>query len=222
MVDPKPEPVSFYLEGQTRYAFGDRWQFGIECEVQDCDVDPWGTLQPFGSFWLWVGGRAIGNTDVSEQLTIAFSQLRSSARFAGKRSGARFPGMSNVDKLDFVRWVGWGEDHEFCAERWGHRNLDEARAEDVGSYWVVPPGHSPSFDNWEVILLEEETTETLIWRYQKEGLAECEEATVPSGTFAEICLNACDWFDRLQVQRMGSTLREPEPDQKPRFLPRIY
>jgi|SRR5579859_182738 len=222
MFDPKAEPVSFCVGGLRRYAFGDRWHFGVECEVQDCDVDPWGTLEPFGSFWLWVGGRTVGNTDVSEQLTIAFSQLRSSAGYAGQRTDDRFPRMSNADKLDFVRWVGWGEDHEFRAERWGSRCLDKARAEDVESYWVVPPGRSPFFDNWEAILLEGETTETLVWRHQQKGFAECEEAAVHSGKFAEVCLKACDWFDGLRVERMGSTLRAPKPDKRPRLLKPIY
>ena len=81
MSDVKSEPASFCLNGLSRYAFGDRWRFGIECEVQDCDVDPWGTLQPFGSFWLWLGGRAVGNTDVSEQLVLGFSRNRLSARW---------------------------------------------------------------------------------------------------------------------------------------------
>jgi hypothetical protein len=130
--------------------------------------------------------------------------------------------MSNVDKLDFVRWIRWGEDHEFCAERWGGRCLEEARTENVESYWVIPPGHSPFFDDWEAILLEGETTETLIWRRDRTGLAECAEVAVHSGTFAEVCLKACDWFDRLRVERMGSTLRVPEPGERPRFLPRIY
>lgn len=222
MSDPKAEPVSFCLGGVTRYSFGDRWHFGIECEVQDCDVDPWGTLEPFGSFWLWVDGRAIGNTNESEQLTLAFSQLRSSARYAGQRLDDRFPGMSNLDKLNFVRWVRWGEDDEFSGERWGGRHLDMARTEDVESYWVIPPGHSPFFDGWEAILLEGETTETLVWRYWRKETVECEEAAVQSGTFAEVCLKACDWFDRLRVKRMGSTLRVPEPGERPRFLRRIY
>jgi hypothetical protein len=181
MVDPRTDPVSFCHGGLSRFAFGDRWYFGMECEVQDCDVDPWGTLEPFGSFWLWAEGRTIGNPDVSEQLTLAFSQLRSSAGYAGQRPDDRFPGMNNIDKLDFVRWVGYGEDHEFCAERWGGRCLEEARAEDVESYWVIPPGHSPFFDDWEAILLEGETTETLIWRHQRRGLAECAEIAVCSG-----------------------------------------
>ena len=103
MSDVNAEPVSFCLNGRSRYAFGDRWRFGIECEVQHCEVDPWGTLEPFGSFWLWVKGRAIGNTDVSEQLVSGFSRLRASRRCSGRRTDDRFPGMTNLDKLDFVR-----------------------------------------------------------------------------------------------------------------------
>jgi hypothetical protein len=38
MSDVKAEPVSFCLNGLSRYAFGDRWWFGVECEVQDSSI----------------------------------------------------------------------------------------------------------------------------------------------------------------------------------------
>jgi hypothetical protein len=222
MSDVKTEPVSFCINGLSRYAFGDRWRFGVECEVQDCDVDPWGTLQPFGSFWLWVEGRAIGNTDVSEQLVLAFSTLRASVRGAGRRSDDRFPDMTNLDKLNRVRWVRWGDDDEFRPELWGGKSPDEARAEDVQPYWVVPPGDSPFFDDWEAILLERETSETLVWRHQRGGSSSSQEVELPLGFFSEVCTRACDWFDRFQQARMGSTLREPKEGERPRLLKRIY
>jgi hypothetical protein len=222
MTDLKVEPASFSLEGRSRYAFGDRWQFSVECEVQHCEVNPWGTLDPFGSCWLWVEGRAIGNTDASEMLTLAFSQLRSSAGFAGQRTDQRFPGMSNLDKLDFIRWVGWGEDDAFQAERWGRKNLKEARAEDVKPYWVFPPGYSPFFDDWGAILIEGETTETLVWQHQGRELYEFAEARLQPGMFVDVCSKACDWFEGYRAERMGSTLRVPEPGERPRLLHRIY
>ena len=138
MSDVKAEPASFSLNGLSRYAFGDRWRFGVECEVQDRDVDPWGTLQPFGSFWLWVEGRAIGNTDVSEMLVLGFSTLRASTLGAGRRAEDQIPGTANLDKLDAVRWVGYGDDEDFRPELWGGKSSNEARAEDVQPYWVVP------------------------------------------------------------------------------------
>jgi len=222
MSDVKAEPVSFCLNGLSRYAFGDRWRFGDECEVQDCDVDPWGTLQPFGSFWLWVEGRAIGNTEASEQLVLGFSTLQDSVRYSGRRADNRFPGMTNLDKLDLVRWVGWGDDDEFRPELWGGKSLDQARAEKVDPYWVISPSESPFFDGWEAILLEREMTETLVWRHQGEGFSLSQEVELPLGLFSEVCTQACDWFDRIRQERMGSTLREPKEGERPRYLERIY
>jgi hypothetical protein len=72
-VHTTPSPEQHYC--CTRFMFGDRWRYGIECEVQDGDVDPWGSREPFGSFWFWVGGRAIGNTAVAEQLIHGFGPL---------------------------------------------------------------------------------------------------------------------------------------------------
>jgi hypothetical protein len=57
----------FKLENVTRYSFGDRWQFGIESEVRER------AGEPAGSFWYWVGGQLVCNTDVEEFLAIAFS-----------------------------------------------------------------------------------------------------------------------------------------------------
>jgi hypothetical protein len=222
MSDVKAEPVSFRLNGLSRYAFGDRWRFGVECEVQDCDVDPWGTLQPFGSFWLWVEGRAIGNTDVSEQLVLGFSTLRDSVRNSTRRPDSRFPGMTNLDKLNLVRWVGWGDDDEFRPELWGGIGPDQARTEDVKPYWVVPPGDSPFFDDWEAILLERKVSETLVWRHQRGSFSSSHEIELPLGFFSEVCTGACDWFDRFQQERMGSTFPEPKEGERPRLLNRIY
>jgi len=222
MSNVNAEPASFCPDGLSRYAFGDRWRFGVECEVQDCDVDPWGTLEPFGSFWLWVEGRAIGNTDVSEQLVLGFSALRASVRYSGQRADNRFPGMTNLDKLNLVRWVGWGDDDDFRPELWGGRSRDQARNEDVKSYWVAPPGDSPFFDDWEAILLEREMAETLVWRHERGGFLSSQEAELPLGFFSEVCTWACDWFDRFRRERMGSTLREPKEGERPRLLKRIY
>jgi len=49
-----------------------------------------------------------------------------------------------------------------------------------------------------------------------------QEVELPLGLFSEVCTRACDWFDRLQRERMGSTLREPKEGERPRFLKRIY
>ena len=38
-VHPARDPNSY---GSGRFMFGDRWRFGIECEVQDCELDPCG------------------------------------------------------------------------------------------------------------------------------------------------------------------------------------
>ena len=130
--------------------------------------------------------------------------------------------MTNLDKLDLVRWVGWGDDDEFRPELWGGRSLDQARTEDVKPYWVVPPGDSPFFDNWEAILLEQEMSETLVWRYQRGVFSYSREVELPMGLFSEVCTSACDWFDRIQRERMGSTLRESKEGEKPQLLERIY
>ncbi len=157
-------PVASYkLDGLTRYMFGNRWSFGIECEVQDCEVDPWGTPEPFGSFWLWVGGRVVGNTDSAEQLILAFDRLPWLALHSGDRKAVALPGETLLDKLDFVVWARFGEDDAYDAERWGAHDVKALRGRQLGCYEVVPCD-SPWCDGWEAILVEQGDTETLIWR----------------------------------------------------------
>jgi hypothetical protein len=68
--------------------------------VQDGELDPWGSREPFGSFWFWVDGRPIGNTHATEQLALAFLPLAS--RATRRRPDARFGPISNLDKLNMV------------------------------------------------------------------------------------------------------------------------
>jgi hypothetical protein len=51
---------------------------------------------------------------------------------------------------------------------------------------------------------------------------ECEETALPPGAFAEVCLKACDWFNRHRAKRLGPMLVKYKPGDPPRLLPRIY
>ena len=203
--DHEAEPsVSFY--DLARYSFGNRWQFAVECEVQDCERDPWGSREPYGSFWLWVGGRVVGNTDEAEQLVHAFTPLSELARRSGDRPDARFAGMTNLQKLDLVIWARFGEDEEFDAEHWGTEDRERVRQEDLMKYEVVWRGYSPYTDGWEAILVEQDTTETLIWRRWQGKDAEVQEVSLPKGICGMVATLACQWFDPFRTQRMGSEL----------------
>jgi hypothetical protein len=214
-------PVASYkFDGLTRYMFGNRWSFGIECEVQDCEADPWGTLEPFGSFWLWVGGRTVGNTDAKEQLVLAFDRLPWLALHSGDRKATELPGESLLDKLDFVVWVRFGEDDVYDAQRWGAQDLEALRGRQLGRYEVVPIGLSPWCDGWEAILVEEEDTETLIWRTWHGAVAEVQEAVLPRGLFGKVALAASGWFVPFRRELVGP--EKPDTGEKPRLLKRLY
>jgi hypothetical protein len=202
--------ASFHSAGLTRYCFGNRWYFAIECEVQDCERDPWGTLEPYGSFWMWVGGRAIGNTEAGEQLALAFTRLAEAVRHSDKRPDARFRGAPSVDKLDLVFWVRFGEDEEFDTKRWEFEDPERLRVEGLEEYVVVPPGDSPWCDGWEAILVEDDATETFIWRRGLGDAPELHEFAMPRGTFARVCKSACDWFEPIRAERIRPELRDPK------------
>jgi hypothetical protein len=213
-------PVASYkLDGLTRYMFGNRWSFGIECEVQDCEVDPWGTPEPFGSFWLWVGGRVVGNTDSAEQLILAFDRLPWLALHSGDRKAVALPGETLLDKLDFVVWARFGEDDAYDAERWGAHDVKALRGRQLGCYEVVPCD-SPWCDGWEAILVEQGDTETLIWRRRHGAVAEAQEASLPLGLFGKVALAASGWFVPFRRELVGR--EKPDTGEKPRLLKRLY
>lgn len=208
--DASVEPIaSFHSDGLTRYCFGNRWQFAIECEVQDRERDQWGTLEPYGSFWMWIGGQPVGNPDEAEQLVLAFGRLAETVRHSDERPGARFKGLSNVDKLDLVIWVRFGEDDEFDAKRWPSENPERLRKAGLSQYEVVPRADSPWCDGWEAILVEEDATETFIWRRHLKVDSEVKDFSVPRGTFAGVSRAACKWFEPVREERIRPELSDP-------------
>jgi hypothetical protein len=193
---------------RTRFIFGDRWQFAIECEVEEHERDPWGSLEPFGSFWLWVEGRVIGNSDVQEQLAIAFVSVREMVRFDGTRPDSRFEALTALQKLELVIWATFGEDEEFDEDHWGS-NPEEIRQEGLRKYELVWRGYSPFSDGWEAILTEQDATETIVWRsWNNSAVMEVREASVRRGICRETGELALGWFDRYRRDRMGAELKE--------------
>jgi hypothetical protein len=104
--------------------------------------------------------------------------------------------------------VRFGDDEDFNGERWGTRDLDHVRKEDMTQYEVVPRGESPWCDGWEAILVENDTTETFIWR--QEDRAEIQEVSLPRGLFTEVAIVACNWFEQLRSDRLGSGQPDPK------------
>jgi hypothetical protein len=202
----------------TRFTFGDRWRFGIECEVQEGDVDPWGSRGPFGSFWFWAGGQIVGNADRAEQLIHAFRSVDLVRNSSGNRRASDVPGASCLDKFDFIIWVRFGEDAEFDAGRWGNREIAELRGLDLTRFEIIPRGESPFHDGWEAVLLEDGERETFVWREWRGELGHSHELSLPLGEFSRVLTLAGDWFRRLPSNtagRAGGT-----SNNKPRFVHR--
>ena len=79
-----------------------------------------------------------------------------------------------------------------------------------------PRGTLP-FDDWEAILLERETSETLVWRHQRGGSSSFQEVELPLGLFWRSVLGPAIGLTGFQRERMGSTLQEPKEGERPRF-----
>jgi hypothetical protein len=117
--------------------------------------------------------------------------------------------MSNLDKLNLVIWVRFGADEDFESQWWGTHDMERLRHEDLTQYEVVPRGDSPWCDGWEAILVENDTTETFRWRRWQKDSAEVQEVSLPRGLFTEVATVACNWFDQLRSERMGSGRADP-------------
>jgi hypothetical protein len=187
----------------SRFTFGDRWLFGIECEVQASDLDPWGEREPFGSFWFWIGGHSALNPSAAEQLNCGFGPLERVSSTTGNRKASDIPGSTNFDKLDFVIWVTFGEDEEYDAQRWGNANIEELRRLDLSRFEAIPRGGSPFHSGWEGILIENGETETFIWREWRHGIGGVHELSLPLGTFAGVADAARKWFVPFRNSRVG-------------------
>ena len=94
--------------------------------------------------------------------------------------------MTNLQKLDLVIWARFGEDEEFDAEHWGTQDREHLRQEGLMKYEVVWRGHSPYTDGWEAILVEQDTTETFIWRRWQGQQAEVQEVSLPRGLCGKV------------------------------------
>jgi len=202
----------------ARFMFGDRWGFGIECEVQNSDVDPWGSREPFGSFWFWAGGQVVGNTAVAEQLIHAFGPLDLVRRSSGNRKASEVPGVSCLDKLDFIIWARFGDDAEFDVVRWGDRDVSQLRELDLTRFEAIPRSYSPFQDEWEAVLLEGDEQETFIWRQWCGDVGQTHELALPLGEFAKVAALADDWFRDFRRSRGGS--ETSVGNDKPRYVER--
>ena len=133
--------------------------------------------------------------------------------------------MSNTDKIELVIWVRFGEDDEFDARRWGTQDRECLRREGLSQYEVVPRGDSPWCDGWEAILVEQDATETFMWRKCPGEVAEVQEVSVPRGTFASVATQACQWFEALRAKRIGPECQDPKDGNrhvKPKLVDRIW
>lgn len=184
----------FTLGDTTRYSFGDRWSFGIECEVEarKSDSRPY-PGEPVGSFWYWISGEVVGNPQEVDILVIAFGVVLDALKGAEKRPDKRFLDLSAVDKLDLVDWARFGEDESPEAERWRYYGR-----EGFEPYRIIPKDGGPWFDGWEGILTESRDDEVIVWR--RADQRSVSQRVLPKGLFVKVASEFCDWFKSFREQ----------------------
>jgi hypothetical protein len=180
-------------------------------------VDPWGSRKPFGSFWFWVGGQLVGNPDVAEQLIHAFSPLLTVATTTGRRNASTVPGISPLDKLDFIIWLRFGRDEDFDSERWGNKSVDQLRQLDLKHVELIPRGYSPFHDGWEAVLVEDGERELLVWRQRNGEGSNSGEIYLPLGEVSRTVVAAYNWFAPLQGTPENTS---PAPVTNPKLVSR--
>lgn len=111
------------------------------------------------------------------------------------------PGVSPLDKLDFVVWLRFGEDEEFDAGRWGSGDIQQLRQLDFTRFEIIPRD-SIFQRRWEGVLLEDGERETFVWRRGYGDCAETYELSLPVGEFTGVLKLAGDWFRDLRSRRV--------------------
>lgn len=164
-------------------------------------------------------GQLIGNSGAAEQLVHGFSPLDAVRIDAGNRRSSEVPGTTNLDKLDFIIWVGFGDDEDFDIAKWGLQKIGHARKFDVQCFELFPRGYSPFQDGWEAVLLDDGQRETLVWRQWREDVGETHELSLPQGEFTSVIALATDWFSALHRSRLATV--ERTPDEKPGLVHRV-
>lgn len=181
---------NFTLGGLTRYSFGDRWRFGIECEIQDSPGEP------YGAFWYWIAGQLVCNPDAEDLLVIPFSVVLDILRSSGQRLEARFTGLTPSERLALVDWTRFGEDDTPEAAQWAPYGR-----QGFMPYRLIPKDGGPWFDGWEGILTEGEESESIVWRRTPVG--EVHEHCLPKGTVTAVAAEFCAWFEAFRQQSIA-------------------
>lgn len=179
-------PVPQGYELGTGKRIGNRWEFAIEFEIHKADGkiprwwDDW-----YGSLWLWVDGRAVGNTDAFLVVKFAFETLcavGAADRAAATAALSKQP--SAAEKLDIVMgcaqadsWLGLSPE-DACrtvAEEMGVPSVDIATMEEMRAKSrqmltldMLPAGTGWAFQGWQAVLLDEGEQERMIYRYRPE------------------------------------------------------
>jgi hypothetical protein len=188
--------VTSTLGQLSRYSFGDRRLFGIECEVE---ARPRGAKpypgEPVGSFWYWIKGELICNPQEVDLLVIAFSVVMDALNGSGKRPDDRFEGLTPADKLSLVDWSKFGEDDSPEAERWSPYGRNGFQP-----YRIIPKDGGPWFDGWEGILSETPNADLVLWR--RTDVKHVTEHSLPKQTFDKVAAEFCSWFESFRARSL--------------------
>jgi hypothetical protein len=168
---------------------GDRRIFAVEFELEPNQQGP--PNEWYGSLWLWVEGRCIGESHEVEMVSIGLEHLAGSAQATGSRTDPVFSSLSAGEALDFVMWAVYGENNSKLKQ-----HLAGSR-ERLFKFDILATSAGPFFDDWEATIIEIGDEERFIYRKDGEPI---HEARWPLGTFKGVVLQAQAEFTKLCKQ----------------------
>jgi hypothetical protein len=173
---------------------GNRNKFALEFELHENPREIWNEW--WGNLWLWVDGRIVGRPSEYEMVFTGLDSLTETAAETGTRVSPIVSARSAKEALEMVMWARYGDPDPVLEKIVGAEEL-------LFSFEVLPRLTGPFFDDWEAILVEEETNERFIYRERK---SEIVEVSWPLGTFSTVVNESrreCEMLARSMLKKTG-------------------
>lgn len=196
---------------------GDKGKIAIEYELEE----PL-TRHLLGHICFWIKGIQIGDYDVIAPLGVTGVACEKIIRRAAWRRDQRLLMMDKFEVMRMLRAAVYPEEGEDDQERIARElGIDHIEGADLSlslaaelTRYFLAPHNGEAFDDWYLVLVENELHDRLIWSQQPRGGVE--DAFVPHGEFSRLCEIFASQIEEKWQTIMGTpegaTVRERHTD----------
>lgn len=180
--------------GPIKVLFGSQNTFGIESEYNSSVLHPTGF---FGYICFWIGNHPIGDFQEFVMLDIPALHMKDTLRFEGQRRDSTINNQQAEVILETVYKALWGN-YDF-------ENEDFQQLKNRFQRFSICPGGGEAFDGIQCVLVDEDESERMIWRWigppqENQPLSEVppQEIRLQKGHYEKVVRHFLDWFNNLK------------------------